>query len=347
MKKTVLTTALACTLATILSMTGCSPSGMATSQGSQPGSGSSGTLTIENMELLTASASGTWVPIGAGIADKFNAFYNGFPLTAVPSSGSLANPPLISQGDGEFGMSYAPFLIAAVNGEGVFHETEPMTNLRAVCALQPTVIQIVADVDDTVESISDVIDQKAKLDLGVPPTGNASNFLATSIFQSAGLSSVDDIQSWGGSIYYASGSNLTDAWNDRHINAYFQTQTVPSSGITEALTGRSGKILAVNGDIAKNLIDNEGFTAYTIPANSYPGQNEDVETVALPIVIFCAEDMDESVVYNLCKAIYENVEDLKTVHSSFNEFNRDDMAVGCGITLHPGAEKFYAEVGLK
>lgn len=307
---------------------------------------SEGLKKIGNMELLTASASGTWVPIGAGISDKFNEFYDGFPLTAVPSSGSLANPPLIAAGDGEFGMSYAPFLMGAVNGTGAFAEVEAMDNLRAVCALQPTVIQIVADVEDSVKSISDVIEQKVKLDVGVPPTGNASNFLAGSIFQSSGLNSVEDVESWGGSVYYATGSNLTDAWKDRHINAYFQTQTVPSSGITESLTGRGGKILAVDGKVAEDLIANGGFSPYVIPANSYPEQTEDIETVALPIVIFCTEDMDEEIVYNLCTAIYENAEALVTVHSSFEEFDVNKMAEGCGIDLHSGAEKFYKEVGL-
>lgn len=298
------------------------------------------------MELLTASASGSWVPIGAGISEKFNEYYDGFPLTAVPSSGSLANPPLIAAGDGEFGMSYAPFLMAAVEGTGAFEGVEKMENLRAVCALQPTVVHIIADVDPSIKSISDLIDQQYKVDFGVPPTGNASNFLAGSIFRSAGLTGIDDVSAWGGSVYYASGSNLTDAWSNRQVNAYFQTQTVPASGITEAMTGRSGRILDIDGDIAKALIEKEGFTTYTIPANSYPGQTEDVTSVALPIVIFCTDEADEEVVYNICKAIYDNTDYLDVVHSSFKEFNKDNMAVGCGIELHPGAVKFYTEKGL-
>lgn len=93
-------------------------------------------------------------------------------------------------------------------------------------------------------------------------------------------------------------------------------------------------------EVIEKLVNENGFSAYTIPAGTYEGQTEDIKTVALPIVIFTTEDADEEMIYNLTKSIYENKEYFEGVHSSFAEFDPDTMNEGTAIALHPGAERF-------
>lgn len=336
MKKRLFCTILAIAVAAI-SVTACSSASEKQNAGTE-----SDPANLQNMELLTGSAGGSWVTIGAGLADKFNEFYDGFPLTTIPGPGSLGNPPVIAEGDGQFGMSYGPFLKAAVEGTGAYDE--PFTNLRAIAALQPTVVHVVADLE--ANSLNEVLSQKIRAKIGLPPVGNASTFIANSIFAASGMESAEDIKSYGGDLYVGDTESLNDAWKNRQIDMYFNVVNVPASAISEALISRKGEILPIEGDIAKMLVEKEGFDYYTIKANSYSGQDEDIKTVGLPIVLFTTADMDEDVVYNMTKALYENKEYFKGVHSSFEEFDPSKMASGAAIELHPGAIKFYEEVGL-
>lgn len=299
---------------------------------------------IDAIEMVTGAATGSWVPVGAAMASEFNNCYDGFPLTAVPGPGSVGNIPVVASGDAAFGLSYGPFLVSALKGESPYEQ--PLTNLRAIAALQPTVIHILIDADPSIKSINDVITLEAAIKMGVPPTGQASNFLVNNIFEAAGLGSVEALKTFGGDVYMADGASLTDAWKDRQINAIFLTYNVPASNVSEALTSRSGRLLAVDGNIAKTLVDTYGFAPYTIPANTYKGQDADVNSVALPIVVFTADDTPDDLVYNMTKAIYEGKSQFVNSHKSFEEFDPEIMEQGTGIALHPGAEKFYKEVGL-
>jgi hypothetical protein len=299
---------------------------------------------IDNILFSTGSAAGTWWTIGAGISEKVNEFFQGYPFTATPGPGSVGNPPVISAGDAHFGMSYGPFLVLATEGQAPYDKK--FDNLRAVCTLTPTVVHVFVTPDIEADSVEELIEKKIKINMGIPPTGQGSNYIAQIMFSAMGYDNLEGIKEYGSKLYYASGSDLVAAWKDRQTNATISTYNVPASALEESLMGREGKILDIGEGLFNELVDNRGFSEYIIPAGTYPGQERDVKTVALPIVIITREDTSDEVVYNLAKAIYENKDYLVSVHNSFNEFNPDKMATGTGIQLHKGAIKFYEEIDL-
>lgn len=152
MKKKILSFLLC--VAAALSLTACGEQGQTDSSDSLP--------KINDLELLSGAATGSWYTIGAGIADKFNDNYDGFPMTAIPGPGSIGNVPVIASGDSEIGMSYGPFLIAAQNGKAPFETS--YTNLRAICAMQPTAIQPLTTLD--IDTFGEFVNGKIKDTLG-------------------------------------------------------------------------------------------------------------------------------------------------------------------------------------
>ena len=143
--------------------------------------------------------------------------------------------------------------------------------------------------------------------LGCYPVGNASTFIIETIFKQYGLDGISSVEDWGAKAYYADGGSLSDAWADRHVAIMMPMQNVPASMITESLVTRSdGHLFSLDDEVIKKLVSESGFSAYTIPAGTYEGQDEDIKTVALPIVIFTTEDADEEMIYNFTKSVYEN-----------------------------------------
>lgn len=298
---------------------------------------------IADLDLLTGSATGSWYTLGAGIADKFNDLYDGFPMTAIPGPGSIGNIGVIASGDSEIGLSYGPFLKAAV--EGVAPYEEKYENLRSIAVLQPTVIQPMTTLD--ISTYGEFIKNQMKCSVGLYPVGNASTFICSMILQAYGLNDPTDIEKWGATVYYADGASISDAWSDRHIDIQMPMLNVPASTVSEALVTRTdSKLISLDDDVIDVLCSNYGFAPYTIKAGTYDGQEEDIKTVGLPIVIFCSEDADEEIIYNFTKALYENKEYFLGVHSSFEEFDPETMNNGVAIELHPGAAKFYQEKGM-
>ncbi|PLX31860.1 MAG: hypothetical protein C0604_06215 [Clostridiales bacterium] len=298
---------------------------------------------IDSMEYVSGGATGSWIKIAAGIAEKANGYFEGFPISATPG-GSVQNPAVVAMGDAEIGMSYAPFFVMAENGEGPYEK--PSTNLRAVASLTPTVLHFFAKNEIEADSVSELIEKEIPVTIGMPPNGAGSNYIASIIFSELGYDKIEGIEEYGSKIFYGDGGTLTDAWKDGHVDVDIMTYNVPSAPIQESLTARDGKLLNIDGDLAEVLINEKGFEKYVIPAGTYPGQDEDVVTVSLKIVVFVREDVPEDVVYNLTKAIYENKSYYVGVHSSFEDFYPENMINGLAIGMHEGAAKFYKEVGL-
>ena len=90
MKKRMLTLVLSIAMALSLAACGEQGSGQSTSTTTDS------LPKINDLELLSGAATGSWYTIGAGIADKFNDNYDGFPMTAIPGPGSIGNVPVIA-----------------------------------------------------------------------------------------------------------------------------------------------------------------------------------------------------------------------------------------------------------
>jgi hypothetical protein len=299
-------------------------------------------LKIENLEFASGSASGSWIKIAAAISEKANDYFEGFPITATPG-GSVGNPSVVFTGNSDIGMSYGPFLVMAESGTGPYEQ--PINNLKAVASLTPTVLHFFGDSELKADTIQELFANEQVV-LGLPPKGSGSSYIAEIIFSKLGYDSLDGIEKDGSKIFYGDAGTLVDAWKDRHVDANILTMNLPGASIQESLTARDGKLINIDDELIDALVKENGFDRFTIPAGTYVGQDEDIETIALKIVIFVQEDVPEDVVYNLTKAIYENKTYFESVHSSFADFYPEEMADGVVIDLHEGAKKFYKEAGM-
>lgn len=303
--------------------------------------------TDENLQFATASADGNWFLMGALIADQTNGYFTTDPVTAVPSAGSIGNPSLVTTGEADFGMSYGSFLVMAEKGEGAF-EDAPCEGLKAVACLSPTLVHVWGDTEIVGDDLTleDLIENKTPMVFGAMTAGKGSYFVAQQLFSGMDIDNMESISDWGGSMYYADGSDLTGAWKDRHVNVVMNLLNAPDALVEEALISREGRLIDIGSDLAERLGEEYGFLPYTIPKGTYSSQEKDVNTIGLPLVIFTREDISEQVVYNMCRSIYENIDFLSENNSAFAEVNIKELHMGAGIELHEGAKRFYKEAGI-
>jgi len=297
------------------------------------------------MAFSTGSVSGSWFPIGAVISDELNKKHlKSYALTAVPGAGGVGNPKRVSIGDSNirFGISFACFLIAAVDGKAPYDKAYP--DLRAICSLVTNAFYLIGDKKLGITTMGEIKDRKLGLRLGVDTPGSTGLFTTKLIFSEMG-SSLDDIKKWGGTVNSVGTAARVNLWKDRHIDAWIGFINHPASAISQAQAARSGKIIGLEEPLRENLKKKWGYIDYIIPAGTYKGQDKEIVTTGLSMVLFAKENVSNDIVYRFTKTVAEMKDKLVKTNGAFKNWEPQDMIKGLGINVHPGAIQYYKERG--
>ena len=124
---------------------------------------------------------------------------------------------------------------------------------------------------------------------------------------------------------------------------------VPVSAVTRlyASMGDKVKVLDFTDEQIKEANGSyDLWTRYVIPANTYPGQTKDINTVAQPNFLATNANLLEEDVYQLTKSLYENLPYLSAIHKATSVMSIEKAIAGLPVPLHPGAARYYRERGI-
>ena len=298
----------------------------------------------EDYVLSTASTGGTYHPVGTAISTLSKVKLlpkEKFSLTAVNSAGSGANVQALSAGTADFAILQGLFGSYAVTGTGPV--AEPQENLRSVTMLWQNVEQFLIAADKA--TTGTVEDLKALKGMSVGMGRQNSGTIGSNAVLLAGLGlSLDDF-------------TLVDAGYGPTADAMANGQAVaagipagpPTGAITKLMASNEGKftILDVTADEAAAMDGGRNlWVPYTITAGTYPGQADDINTIAQPNFLAVNASVDENHVYLLTKTMYENLPFLQAIHPATKAMAIESAMAGLPAPLHPGAARYYTEVGL-
>lgn len=134
---------------------------------------------------------------------------------------------------------------------------------------------------------------------------------------------------------------------DGKIDAYGYTVGVPNAGVSIATDGCDAKIINLNTDVEKKLVDGNSFYAFaTIPKGTYKTTDSDVTTFGVMATFVTSADVPADVVYEVARAVFENLDDFRKLHPAFRNLDPKKMIKNAlSAPLHPGALKYYKEKG--
>ncbi len=310
--------------------------------------GVTGTASAQSTDyvLNTASTGGTYHPVGTAIATLSKVKLlpkEKFSLTAVNSAGSGANVQALAAGTAQFAILQGLFGSYAATGTGPV--SEPQTGLRSVSMLWQNVEQFIL-ANDLVKdgTVTDIMNAQGKIvALGAENSGT----LGSNTVLLTGLGA--DVEQDFDLLYGGYGPSVDAMANGQAVAA-----GIPSGPPTSAVT----KLMSSNGDkftllsvTEEERVKMDGgrdlWVPYTIAAGTYPGIDEDVNTIAQPNFLAVNDDVDENHVYLLTKTIYENLPFLQAIHPATKAMAIEAAMAGLPLPLHPGAARYYQEVGLE
>jgi len=297
--------------------------------------------------LATASTGGTYYPVGVAISTLIKVKLQptlGIGMSAISSAGSGENIKLMNDGEVQFSILQGLYGAWAWNGTGDYATAGPQRDLRAVTMLWQnvehfTVLKRFAKTG----TAADLVAMKGQ-NMAMGPRNSGTLGSNKTLLGGLGVDIEKDY-----SLAYAGYGPSADALQNGQVAGMSTPAGAPVSAVTRTLAtmGNDAVVLdftdeqMVAADSGMNL-----WTRYVIPAGTYPGQTKDINTVAQPNFLAVHKNVDEDAVYQITKTIYENLPFLNAIHSATRDMAIEQALAGLPMPLHPGALKYFREVGL-
>lgn len=289
--------------------------------------------------------SGVYFPTGLAIARMVNAKRQdyGIRATVEATPGSTYNLNAIMAGYMDFGMSQADKQYHAAKGMAEWAGQGPQADIRAVFSVYPESVTLIAADDAGINTIEDL--KGKRVSLGNP--GSSQHQVVINILKAFGVDPDNDLQA---ETIYA--SDAPDLLQDNLIDAYFFTVGHPNDTVLRGLSGtRKAHVVPISGPgVDKMIAEKVYYTRYTIPMQRlYPDlkwPHEDVETLAVLATFSTSSKVPEQVVYLVTKEVFENLDWFRQEHPALALLTKEGMLEGLHAPLHPGAKRYYQEIGL-
>lgn len=290
--------------------------------------------------IATGGTGGTYYPLGGMLAQMISnkVSIDGKSLSATAETGnaSVSNASLLGREGIESAFVAADILDAAYKGEKQF-DGKAIKNIRALGALYPETVQLIVRKNEGIKTFTDL--KGKSVSSGSPGSGQWQ--LLGDILAVNGMTRKDIRED------YSSFAQSVEKIKDGNLDATLITAGTPTASVMELANHHEIAVIPLAGDAVERLLkDQPYYAAVTLPANTYKGQDTDVQTLAVRAVWATHAGLDDKIAYEVTKALYENLDTLSKVHVKGKEISLDTALESVSIPVHPGAEKYYKEKGL-
>jgi TRAP transporter TAXI family solute receptor len=287
------------------------------------------------INVLTGGTSGVYYPLGVALSEIYAEGIPGVRAQVQATKASVENLNLLASGRGEVAFSLGDSVVAAWEGNAEAGFPAALTNLRAIGAIYPNYVQIVADAGSGVATVADL--KGHSISVGAPASGTELN--AREIFTAAGLTYDDSSR-----VEYLPFAESVELMKNRQLDVTLQSAGLGVASIKDLATTHEVNLVAIPPELVEKI--GAPFFASVIPAGTYEGQAADVPTAAVGNILVTSEAVTEETAYQMTKLLFENIPRLTAAHAAAQAIDATKAVEALPIPLHPGAERYYREIGV-
>jgi TRAP transporter TAXI family solute receptor len=305
--------------------------------------GPGGAQPVRLLSLVTGGTAGVYFPLGGAMAEIWNSRVPGVRVAAQSSGASVANIQFLARGDAQLALVQNDIAYYAEKGTETFAEPgsnrpRPVPGIRGIAMLYPETIQIVTLKAKNIRSVADLVGKRVVV--GAAGSGTEAN--------ARQILSVHDIYYRMIKPDFLSFAAGIDQLRDGIVDAVFITAGVPTAAVTDIASSREIHIVPIGDDALAALRARWPFyTRHVFPAETYRGLAGPVATVAVMAMLVARADLPDDLVYNLTKALWENLDRMRAAHARGRDLDLTKALEGMPIAVHPGAERYYREKGVR
>ena len=288
------------------------------------------------LTIGTGDVGGTFYPVGSTISKIINDNVDGVKANVESTGGSVDNSRMVGQGKLQLGMAMGSVAYSAKTGIGKFKDTK-FPELRVLFATYPSISQWIALEKTPVNSIYDL----KGTTIAVGMAGSGSEVVSKMTLNAAGITYEDITPKFLG---VAEGAA---AVRDGQADVAHAIGGIPFGGYLNLSETKTTKLIPVDEAIvAKIREDKPYYYQAKVPAKSYKGQEEDVQSIGVKCVFIASTDLSDELAYEIVKSVWSNMDVMHSGHKATQHMTEDFVARDLPFELHPGARKFWKEQGL-
>jgi len=286
------------------------------------------------LKMATGGTTGTYYAYCGTVSQVLSQKISNLSFDLQATGASKANIYLLADKEADIAIVQNDVMYYAYNGTDLF-SGEKVGGFSAMAGAYAEVCQVVAK-----SGITSIADLRGKR-VSVGDIGSGVEFNARQILEAYGMT-FDDII-----VNNLSFGDSAAAFKDDKIDAFFCVAGAPTTAIVELATTNPINLLEIDDEHAAKLIEKYPFyTKYHVLAGTYKGVNADVQTVAVVASFIVSDDLSEDLVYKMTRALFEHADEITIGHPKGAELDPEYSVESISIPMHPGAEKYYKEIGV-
>lgn len=302
-----------------------------------------------NLTLCGASPGGLWSLLGAGIDGALKQAMPGSTVTYQTSGGGFANVVQLDQGKCDLAIIHDAEAIAAIKGEEPFQA--PVKSMKTVAVLytwapEQFIVNRSFAEEHGIETMEDIAAKQVPINILLNRRGNVVSAIGESMLEAAGAS-IENIESWGGSVTFAASKEQGEMMRDRRADALLNSLFVNHQSIQQLASAIDVVLVPITDATAQKVMEEWSIDRFTIPASAYEWNAEDTLTVTVAAQLFAREDADPQMVEDLTTALVEHADALQGVHKAMQPLDPELMASAKAVPYHPAAAAVYKTKGLQ
>jgi len=292
------------------------------------------------LTLATATQGGVFWPMGQEMASIWNQAIPEVEVTAITTGGTAENIQKLGFKEVELGFAVSGVVFYAATGAGDYKTLGKQESLRGVLALHPNVVHMVVRSSAGIKSLKDL---KGKA-WAPGARGSATEVNTRELMGAFSMDSGADLKA-----FYLGYDETVENMKAGKVDGATLAAGIGGKAVKDALTLGGWNLLSLTQAEVDAIV--KQYPAYfpvTIPANTYTGQTTPVLSVAQASILVARADVSADLVYSFTKAFYEKLPALTEKVSAAKDISRDNGLKGITgvVPLHPGAEKYFKEVGV-
>lgn len=294
-----------------------------------------GAIPPMDIKIYAGSVGASWTAASAAIGQLLPQLYPDVTTTVVPG---LAMSNVIAVQNGEAQLAFSKTASTVDGIEGVEPFTEKTDKVCNIAYLNEDFTHVITLASSNINSWEDLKDKR----LSVLQYGSTGEQMARFAIEASGLT-YDDFSK----VSQNQVADSVEMMKDGQVDAWILCTPIPSSLIIDLANSRDIKFLSITPEQVEEISKrNSAYFPNVIPNGTYDAQTEDISSFGVATHLIVNADMDEEIVYELTKSIVENREILGDANASFAGLTPEDMAKDIGVPMHPGAERYYREIGV-
>ena len=286
----------------------------------------------DHLTIGTASPGGTYYVYGEGLAKILTRALD-LPVTMRPTDGPTQNIELLEAGEAKVVFVTSGIALQAWNASGVWAGKKPARSMRAMFPMYDTPFQLLAFQESNIRSVADIAGKR----IGVGPRGGTSATYFPEFFNTLKIAATFVFGEW---------SDLAAQMNARTIDVLAVGAGVPFPSFIELeAKNRVRYVTLTRENIAALRLAMPELSPSRVPAGTYPSLLRDYQTLGLYNFAVAHADLPADLVYNIVRVVFDKHEEMMEVHASAAATVSANMERNTFLPLHPGAIRFYRQIG--